>query len=96
MTTRERRLQRLEAHYLRTIVAPMAQEYGLSVDELVVEVTSFMALSDAEQDAELTAQIADAEARGDADEVRILREAWDAIRSYRGPSAHPHKRQGTS
>jgi hypothetical protein len=47
------RLKRLETAYFRYIVAPEAAKYGIDPDELLEEVRRFLALTDAEQDAEL-------------------------------------------
>ena len=81
--SRRTRLQRLEHQYVRRLIQPEADAYGVDVEELLDEARRFLALSDAEQDAELAARVADAQARGDDEEVRILTEGWAAIRSYR-------------
>jgi hypothetical protein len=77
------RLTRLEAAYLRSIVAPIATEYGIDPDELIEEARQFLKMSDAEVDARLAAEIAKAEAEGNAEHVRMLTEGWDALKSYR-------------
>jgi hypothetical protein len=77
------RLARLEAQYLRSIVAPIAAEYGIDPDELIEEARQFLTMSDAEVDAQLAAEIAEADARGDAEAVRILTDGWEALKSYR-------------
>jgi hypothetical protein len=77
------RLTRLEREYIRSIVQAEADAYGLDVDELVDECRRFLALTDAEQDAEMSALITQAEAEGDAEHIRILTEGWQAIKSYR-------------
>jgi hypothetical protein len=79
----ERRIQRLERQYLRRLIQPIADEYGVAVDELLDEDRRFFALSDAEQDAELADAMARAQAEGDEEAVRILTEGWAAIRSSR-------------
>ena len=83
MNALERRLERLEAKRMLAVVQPIAAEYGIDAQELFGETQHFFALSDAEQDAELEASIAQAEANGDTGSVRILTEGWAAIRSYR-------------
>jgi hypothetical protein len=77
------RLARLEAAYLRSIVAPIAAEYGIDPDELLEEARQFLTMSSAEVDARLAAEIAEADARGDAEAVRILRDGWEALKSCR-------------
>jgi hypothetical protein len=76
----------LEHQYLRRLVQPGAEACGLDPDELLDECRRFFALSEAEQDVELAAAIAHAQAAGDEAHVRILTEGWDAIRSYRNPA----------
>lgn len=68
---------------LRLLIHPIAQEYGVELDELIEEARRFLALSDAEQDGELAAHIEAAEAAGNAEDVRILTKGWAAIQSYR-------------
>jgi hypothetical protein len=79
----ERRLERLEQQYIWQIVTDTAQEYGVPIDELLDETRRFFALTDDEQDAKLAASLAEAEARGDHEAVRILTHGWAAVRSYR-------------
>ena len=79
----ERRIQRLEAQCIRQEVASIALEYGVSVEELLDEARRLAELSDAEQDPECADELAQAQARGDDEGVRILSEGWAAIRSYR-------------
>jgi hypothetical protein len=83
MRNAERRLERLERRYIRHLVADTAREYSIDVDEFVEDIWRFCALADDEQDREFATSIAEAEARGDTDDVRILRDGWAAIRSYR-------------
>ncbi len=83
MRRHETRLARLEAQYIRSVVEPIAAEYGLDLDELLEDIRRFFTLTDAEQDAQLAAEIAQAEAKGNAEHVRILTEGWQALRSYR-------------
>jgi hypothetical protein len=83
MRRHETRLARLEAQMVRAMVEPIALEYGIDPDELIADMRRFFALTDTEQDAELAAEIAQAEAEGDAEHVRILTEGWQALRSYR-------------
>jgi hypothetical protein len=71
MSDHRRRLARLEAQRLR------------ARDELMADARRFLALTDAEQDAEFAAGIAQATAEGNAEHVRILQEGWEAITSYR-------------
>jgi hypothetical protein len=78
-----KRLERLEAQRLRAMVSPIAAEYGVDPDELIDETRRFFALTDAQQDAEFAAAIAQATARGDAEHVRLLTEGWQALKSYR-------------
>jgi hypothetical protein len=77
------RLKRLERGYIRSLMQETAVEYGVDADELLDDCRRFLALSDAEQDAELAASIAQAEAEGEAEHVRILTAGWEAIKSYR-------------
>ena len=79
----QKRLSRLEAQMLKAVVSPIAAEFGLDPDELIDATRRFFALTEAEQDAELTAAIAQATAEGDAEHIRILTEGWQAVRSYR-------------
>jgi hypothetical protein len=79
----DRRLKRLEQRYIRALVQETAAEFGLEADELLDECRHFFALTDAEQDAKLAASIAQAEAEGEAEHVRILTDGWQAIKSYR-------------
>jgi hypothetical protein len=79
----ERRLERLERQYLQRVIGPIADEYGLDVEELIADARRFFALTDAQQDAEFERNIAQAEAEGDQEHVRILTEGWQALRSYR-------------
>jgi hypothetical protein len=65
------------------LVRPIALEYGVDPDELIEDARLFLALSDAEQDAELAASIAAAKAEGNEEHVRILTEGWAALRAYR-------------
>jgi hypothetical protein len=83
MRTRERRLKRLEAKQIWAEVRATAAEFGIDAQELLDETRHFFALPEAEQDAELEASIAQAEADGDTEHVRILTEGWAAIRSSR-------------
>jgi L-arabinose isomerase len=78
-----KRLQRLEHQYLGRLVQPEAEAYGVDVEELLDEARRFFALSDAEQDAEFADALAQAQARGDHEAVRILTHGWAAVRSYR-------------
>jgi hypothetical protein len=77
------RLKRLEYEMIRAEVEPMALEYGINPEELIAECQRFCALSDDEQDAELAAEIAEAEAYGDTESVRILTDGWEALKSAR-------------
>ena len=77
------RLSRPEAQMLEAVVSPIAAEFGVDPDELIDESRRFFALTEAEQEAELAASIAQATAEGDAELVRILTEGWQAVRSYR-------------
>jgi hypothetical protein len=79
----ERRIQRLEQQHLRKLIQPIADEYGVELEELLEEDRRFFALSDAEQDAELADAIARAQAEGNEEHVRILTQGWAAVRSYR-------------
>ena len=79
----ERRLQRLERQDVCRAVDATAKEYGVPAAELMDEVQRFFALTDAEQDAELAEALAQAQARGDHEAMRILTQGWVAIRSYR-------------
>ena len=83
MSNLDARLRRLEQRYIRSIVQDTAVEYGLDVDELVDDCRRFFALTDQQQDTQMAAEIAQAEAEGDAEHVRILTEGWEAIKSYR-------------
>lgn len=83
MSVTRKRMARLEARWLRAIVQPVAEEYGLDVGELIADTRRFFALTDAEQDAEFAAKIAQAAAEGDAEHVHILQDGWEAIKSYR-------------
>ena len=83
MSPLERRLKRLEAQRRWAEVQAVAAEWGIAAHELLDEARYFLALSDAEQDAELAASIADAKATGNEVHVRILMAGWAAIRSYR-------------
>jgi hypothetical protein len=83
MRRHETRLARLEAQMVRALVAPIAAEYGIELDELIKEARQFLVMSDAEVDARLAAEIAEADARGDAEAVRILRDGWEALKSCR-------------
>ena len=87
MRRHQTRLTRLEAQYLRSVVEPIAREYGIDPDELIAEARQFLVMSDAEVDAHLAAAIAQAEAAGDAEGVRILTDGWAELKSYRTPPA---------
>jgi triphosphoribosyl-dephospho-CoA synthetase len=78
-----KRLARLEAQWLRAVWRPIAAASGEDLDELIADARRFLALTDAEQDAEFAATIAQAEAEGNAEHVRILQEGWEAITSSR-------------
>jgi hypothetical protein len=77
------RLARLEAQRLRAVWRPIARECGVDPEELMADARRFLARTDAEQDAAFAATIAQAEAEGNAEHVRILQEGWEAITSYR-------------
>jgi hypothetical protein len=79
----ERRVQRLEAQCIRQEVASIAQEYGVSAEKLLEDARLFFGLSEVEQDAEFGGALAQAQARGDHEAVRLLTEGWAAVRSYR-------------
>ena len=83
MSATRTRLARLETRWLRAIVQPIAAEYGLDPDELLEDARQFLHMSDAEVDARLAAEIAQAAAEGDAAHVRILEEGWAALKSSR-------------
>jgi hypothetical protein len=79
----ERRLQRLEDQSIRAAMEPITLEEGIDPDEIMAEGLRFLALTDAEQDAQLADEIARAEAAGDTEHVRILTDGWAAIKSSR-------------
>jgi hypothetical protein len=83
MRRHETRLARLERQMLHALVQPIAAEYGIDLDELIADARRFFALTDAAQDAQLAAELAQAEAEGNAEHVRILIEGWQALKSYR-------------
>ena len=83
MSALDRRLRRLEAQRTWAVVQLTTAEYGIDAQALLDEVRHFFALTEAEQDAELEASIAQAETNGDTESVRILTEGWAAVRSYR-------------
>jgi hypothetical protein len=83
MSNLDARLKRLEHDYIRSSIRETAIEYEIAPDELMDECQRFFRLSDAQQDAELAAAIAQAEAEGEAEQVRILTDGWEAIKSYR-------------
>jgi hypothetical protein len=85
MRRHETRLARLETEWLRSIVAPIAAEYGVDADEVIAETRQFLTMSDAEVDAHLAAEIARADAAGDAEGLRILTDGWAELKSYRTP-----------
>jgi hypothetical protein len=65
------------------VVRPIALEFGVDPDALIEDARRFLALSDAEQDAELAASIEAAKAKGNEEDVRILTAGWAALRSSR-------------
>jgi hypothetical protein len=77
-----RRLERLEYAHLRRLAAEAGKPYGLSADDILDEARRFVALSDAEQDAECADALAQAQARGDHNAAHLLTEGWAAVRSY--------------
>jgi hypothetical protein len=79
----ERRLQRLERLHIQQLATEVGKPYGLSADDILDEARRLVALSAAEQDAEFADALAQAQARGDPEAVRILSEGWAAVRSYR-------------
>ena len=83
MRDARRRLERLEYALLRRLAANGGKPYGFSADDILDEARRLVALSDAEQDAECADALAQAQARGDHDAVRLLDEGWAAVRSYR-------------
>ncbi len=83
MRRHETRLARLKAQYIRSVVEPIAVEYGIDPDERIADMRRFFALTNTEQDTELAAETAQATAEGDAEHVRSLTEGWQALRSYR-------------
>jgi hypothetical protein len=78
-----RRLERLEYAQLRRLAANAGKPYGFSADDILDEARPLVALCDAEQDAEFADALAQAQARGDHDAVRLLTEEWASVRSYR-------------
>ena len=83
MRDARRRLERLEYAHLRRLAANAGKPYGLSADDILDEVRHLVALSAAEQDAECADALAQAQARGDQEAVRLLTQGWAAVRSYR-------------
>jgi hypothetical protein len=83
MRRHETRLTRLEAQFIRSVVEPIALAYGIDPDALIAEARQFLVMSDAEVDARLAAEIAQAKAEGNAEHVRILTEGWAELKSYR-------------
>jgi hypothetical protein len=79
----ERRVHRLEQQYVRHAVDAIAQQYGVPAAALADDVQRFVALTEAEQDAELAEALAHAQARGDHEAVHLLTQGWAAIRSSR-------------
>ena len=83
MRDARRRLERLEYAHLRRMAANAGKPYGLSADDILDEARHLMTLSAAELDAECADALAEAQARGDHEVVRILTHGWTAVRSYR-------------
>jgi hypothetical protein len=79
----ERRLQRLERLHIRQLAAEAGAPYGLTADDILEGARRLAALSDAEQNAEFADALAEAQARGDHEAVRILTAGWATVRSYR-------------
>jgi hypothetical protein len=79
----ESRITRLEYEMWRAELEPIALKYGVNLHEAIAYCYRFIAMSDAEQDIELAAELAEAEAHGDAESLRILREGWEVLKSSR-------------
>jgi hypothetical protein len=79
---RDRRLRRLEWLHIRQLAAEAGAPYGLTAEDILEGARRLAALSDAEQNAEFADALAEAQARGDHEAVRILTQGWAAVRSY--------------
>ena len=67
----------------RRFSAEAGQPDGVAVDDMLEEARRFVARSEAEHDAACADALAQAQARGDHEAVRLLSDGWAAVRASR-------------